>query len=469
MTTRRRVPCTLAVAALLVPAAAAAQLTPSARTEQQSALAGSVRAGEPTEGTLSLSLEEAVARGLQWNLGVLLSREAVRSAQGQRQQGLSALLPNLSLTSSINLQQVNVRAQEGIQFPGFPSTIGPFANFDARVRLTQSIFDLPSMLRVRAEGDEVQAANDSRQDVREQVVVAVGDAYPQTVAQAARVRSAEAQRDTALALHQQAVDQLTAGTTARIDVLRAQVQLQTEKQRLIAARNDLAKQKLALARLIGLPLEQAFTVTEQPALRPSVRTRPDAALQRAYDERADYRSLLIQTRALETRRRAAAAQSLPAVSLSLDYGAVGVNPASASGTVGGFAGVTIPLFQGGRIRGEVAQAEAALAQSRAQLENLRGVVEQEVRNALLDLQSAAEQVKVATSTVDLAKQTLEQARDRFLAGVADNIEVVQAQGAMASASETLIVSEYMYGLATLQLARATGSAEASLPDLLHGK
>ena len=174
-------------------------------------------------------------------------------------------------------------------------------------------------------------------------------------------------------------------------------------------------------------------------------------------------------RALELRRKAASAGALPVLSLGLDYGAVGVTPASATGTVGGFAAFTIPLYQGGRVRGEVAQADAALAQGRAQLENLRGQIEQDVRSALLDLDSAAEQVDVARSMVDLAGQTLQQARDRFTAGVTDNIEVVQAQEAVASASETLIVSEYLYNLAALGLARATGGAEADLPDLLQSR
>jgi outer membrane protein TolC len=172
-------------------------------------------------------------------------------------------------------------------------------------------------------------------------------------------------------------------------------------------------------------------------------------------------------RALELKRRAAAAAALPVVSLSLDYGAVGVTPATATGTVGGLAAITIPLFQGGRVRADVSQADAALAQGRAELENLRGQIEQDVRSALLDLDSAAEQVTVAGSMVDLAGQTLHQARDRFTAGVTDNIEVVQAQEAVASASETLIVSQYLYNLAALGLARATGTAEAGLRDLLQ--
>ena len=458
-----------ALAVLLTAGAADAQSGLLLGGKNQTPLAGSVRAGEVTPATLSLSFEEAIERGLRWNLGVVLSRETIRATDGQHQQALSSLLPHLALTTTLSVQQLNVRAQEGIGFPGLPAVIGPFANVDARVRFTQSVFDRPAFLRVRAGGEEVQAARRSHQDVREQMVVAVGAAYLQTIAHTARAHSAQAQRDTAHALHEQAVDRLKAGTAAAIDVLRADVQLKAREQQLIAARNDLAKQKLALARLIGLPLGQGFTVADE-VLHPSVgAATPDDALRRAYSARADHQTLQAQVRALELRRKAASAETLPALSLSLDYGAVGVTPASATGTVGGVAALTIPLFQGGRVRGEVAQADAALAQGRAQLENLRGQIEQDVRSALLDLDSAAEQVDVARRMVDLAAQTLQQARDRFTAGVTDNIEVVQAQEAVASAAETLIVSEYLHNLAALGLARAMGSAESGLPDLLQAR
>jgi outer membrane protein TolC len=457
----------IALTLLLTMGAASAQSRPTLAALSQGPFSGSVRAGESTTEPLPLSLKDAIERGLKSNLGVLLSRQTVRAAHGQREQSLSALLPHLALSSTVNLQQLNVKAQEGIQFPGLPSVIGPFTYFDTRVRLTQSLFDLPAVLRARAGAEVLEAAEYGYQDARDQVILMVGATYLQTVAQAARVRSAEAQHETALALHAQAVDRLDAGTTPAIDVLRANVQLQTRVQQLIAARNDLAKQKLKLARLIGLPLAQSFTVEDQGIHAPPASAISDDVLQRAYAARADYRALEAQTRNVELQRKAASARSAPALTVNLDYGAVGVTPANASRTVGGFAALTLPIFQGGAIRGEVAQADAALAQSRSQLEDMRGRIEQEVRSAMLDLESAAEQVRVATSIVDLAAQTLQQARDRFVAGVTDNIEVVQAQEALANANETLIVSEYMYGVAVLQLARATGNAETALPDLLQ--
>jgi outer membrane protein TolC len=455
--------------ALLFFIAAAAQAQSERGGGAQSPLSGSVRLGDPAPEPLSLSLRAAVERGLTSNLGILLSREGVRAAEGERQESRSGLLPHLSLSTSINVQQVNVRAEEGIQFPGMPSVVGPFANFDARVHLTQSILDSQSLFRVRADREEVRAAKYSYQDVRDQVVVAVTAAYLQVVAQAARVHSSEARRATAVVLHRQALDRLEAGTTAAIDVLRARVQFHAAEQQLIAARNDLAKQKLTLARLIGLPLGQAFTVADQRLRSSVLPVGLDEALERARATRADYQMLLTRVREFELRRSAAVAASAPALSLRIDYGAIGVTPASATGTIGGFAALSIPLFQGGRVRGLITQADAAFARARAQLENLSGQIEQEVRTAFLDLQSAAEQVGVASGMVDLAGQTLEHARDRFLAGVTDNIEIIQAQEAIADADEKLIVSEYSLSLAVLELIHASGSAAAGLADFLNGR
>ena len=429
-------------------------------------LTGSVRAGKAAPEELPLSLTDAIERGLKQNLAVLLSREAIRSAHGQQAQDLSELLPSVGLASTVNVQQLNVRAQEGIEFPGLPSIIGPFAYFDTRVRVLQPIFNWQSIQRVRFDSEQIHAAEYSHQDARELVVLAVGAAYLQTIAHAARVETAEAQRETAQALHQQAVDQLEAGTTAAIDVLRARIQVQTRQQQLILTRNELAKQKLALARLIGLPPGQEFTLTDQPTYRPIVQAKLEEALQRAYASRADHKSLLAQVRAMELARKAAVAESYPSLFASVDYGAIGVTPASSHGTVGAFAALNVPIFQGGRVRGDVARADVTLTQGQQRLDNLRGQIDQEVRSAFLDLQSAAERVEAARSTVDLAGQTLQQARDRFTAGVTDNIEVIQAQESVASASETLITSVYTYNVATIELARATGSAETDVQQLL---
>jgi outer membrane protein TolC len=288
-----------------------------------------------------------------------------------------------------------------------------------------------------------------------------------TLAESARVDTSTAQRDTAQALYQQAADQLQAGTTAAIDALRAKVELQTREQQLISARNDLAKQKIALGRVIGLPTGQELALTDNPIYEPQPKIGLEEALIRAYASRADYQSALAQVRAATLARKAAVAGYYPSVSTAVNYGNIGVNPGNSHGTLDATAALNMPIFQGGKVHGDVLQAEAALRQSRELLENLRAQIDQDVRNALLDLQSAADQVEVARSSVDLANQTLLQARDRFSAGVTDNIEVVQAQQSVASANESLISSLYAYNVSKIELGRAIGNAEAGVQEYLN--
>lgn len=440
----------------------------TASLQPQNPFSGSVPAGKATPEALPLSLKDAIERGLKQNLGLLLTGEGIRSARGQRWKDLSELLPNVTTATSFNASQANLRAR-GINIPGAPSVVGPFGFFDTRASLTQSVFNWKSIEQARSDAQQVQAAGHSYKDARELVVFAVGSAYLQTIANSARVETALAQRDTAQALYQQAADQLKAGTTAAIDVLRAKVELQTREQQLIAARNDFAKQKLVLARVIGLPPGQDFTLADKAMYQPFAQISLDEALRRAYASRADYQSLLAQVRAAQLARKAAVAEYYPSLSVSVDYGAIGVNPASSHGTVNASATLNFPIFQGGRVHGAILQAEATLRQSRQQLENLHGQIDQDVRNAFLDLQSAGDQVEVARSTFDLANQTLQQARDRFAAGVTDNIEVVQAQGSVASASESLISSLYSYNVARIEFTRAIGYAEGGVQEYLKGK
>ncbi len=438
--------------------------------QPQNPFSGSVADGTLTAEPLALSLKDAVQRGLKQNLGLLLSGDQIPAARGQYWQGLSNLLPNVTSSTGFTAQQLNLRTLGvKIPIPGFPSVVGPFGVFDARAYLTQSIFDWKSIQRTRSDAQQIKAAEYSFKDARDLVVFAVASAYLQAVADSARVDTAAAQRDTAQALYQQAADQLQAGTTAAIDALRAKVELQTREQELISARNDFAKQKISLARVIGLPTGQEFTLSDSATDEPIERLSIDEALRRAYASRPDYQSRLAQVRAAELTCKAAKAGYYPSVSASANYGDIGLNPGNSHGTVTASGALNVPIFQGGRVHGDVLQADAALRQSRQQLDNLRGQIEQDVRNALLDLQSTADRVAVARSSVDLANQTLTQARDRFAAGVADNIEVVQAQQSVATANEQLISSLYSYNVSKIELARAIGNAEVGVQEYLKGK
>ncbi len=436
---------------------------------------GSVPAGKAVPGVMPLSLKDAIGRGLKQNLGLLLTREGIPSARGQYWKDLSDLLPNVTTSTSFSAEQINLRTV-GLNVGAFsalgihiPTVVGPFGIFDTRAYVTQSIFNWQAIQQARSDAQQVKATRFSYKDARELVVFAVASSYLQTIADAARLDTSLAQRDTAQALYRQAADQLQAGTTAAIDVLRAKVELQSREQQLISARNELAKQKIALRRVIGLPNDQEFTLTDHPLYEPQPAMTLDEALRRAYASRADYQGALAQVRAATLARKAAVARYYPSISTAVNYGDIGLNAGNSHGTLDATAALNVPIFQGGRVHGDVLQAEATLRQSEETLGNLRVQIDQDVRNALLDLQSAADQVEVARSSVDLADQTLQQARDRFAAGVADNIEVVQAQQSVAGANESLISSLYTYNVSKVGLARATGRAESGVQEYLKGR
>jgi len=452
-------------AQMIIPAQSSPPIS-AARLPENSAqnpTIGSVPVGTVSAEPIPLSLADAIERGLRQNLGALLSQDDQLTAHGQIVQARSPLLPDLSARVSESAQKVNLAA-EGFgkivgRFPGFPLVVGPFGYFDARLVFSQSILNLNAMASERSSRENATAVRFSYQDMREAVVLVVGATYLQTFAASARVDAADAQVQTAQALYNQAVDMRNVGVSAGIDVLRSQVELQSRRQQLIAARNDFAKQKLTLARTIGLPLRQDFRLTENIPYEAPEALTVEGVLQEALKNRPDFQSALSQVRAAELMTRAATAEHLPSISIYADYGLIGATPGSSLGTFTTYAAVNIPIFAGGRSQGDAQIARAELNRSRQQVENLRAQIEQDVRNGLLDLQAAGEQVSVAMSNVDLAQRTLAQARDRFASGATDNIEVVQAQEAVASANESYISSLYAYNVARVELARATGSAE----------
>ncbi len=452
-----------------LPEVSTAQLPPSITgSSAQNPFLGSTPQ-KSVPGVLNLSLQDALQRGLRYNLGLLLSNQGQRQAEGARLGARSRLLPDITTRTSYMAQQVNLATFGIPPIPGVPSIVGPFEVFDARGFVSQRILDFNSLNRLRAQSDAAQAARYSYQDARNTVVLVVGGSYMQAVASAARINTVRAQLQTATALYQQSLDMKNAGLAAAIDVLRSQVEMQAQQQRLLAVQNDFEKQKLALARAIGLPAEQAFTLTDTMPFTPA----PPLSLQQAIDEafrsRADYRSAETLVHAAEMAKRAADDERLPSLSFNGDYGDIGNRPTTSHGTFTAAAALKIPVFQGGKVRADQLQADAQLQQRRSQLEDMRGRIEYEVRTAFLDLKTAADQVNVARSSVDLATQQLGQARDRFAAGVTDTIEVVQAQEALAAANDNYISALFAHNLAKLSLARALGVAEQTAQKFLGGK
>ena len=422
-------------------------------------------------GVIPLSLQEAIDRGLKQNLGLLLSNTDIRSARAQRWEQLSALLPHAEVTpyvaaSKINLNELGLTSLGAITIP---TSVGPFSYFDSRATMTQSVFDWKSINATRAASQSVKSAEYSYKDARDLVVLAVGFVYLQAIADEARVETSEAQVKTAQALFDQASDQVNSGTSPAIDGLRAKVELQTRQQQLIQSRNDLAIQKLTVGRVIGLAPGQQFELTDKSPYQPIASITVDEALKRAYDSRSDYKSAMAEVRAAQFSRRAATAGYLPSLSFNADYGAGGSHPSTATQVFDVRGTLTIPIFQGGSVHGDVLQADARLEQSRDRLDNLRAQIDSDIRTALLNLQSSEEQVNVARSNIDLSEETLVQSRDRFTAGVTDTVEVVQSQEAVAAAHEQYISSLYSYNYAKISLARAVGMAEAGVKEYFRGK
>ena len=419
---------------------------------------------------LQIGFSDAIDRGLRNNLGLLIAGDNTLNARGEKWKELSELLPNLhaNIEENVQTQSLSALGLNGKVFPAAPRVIGPFNYFDARAYLSQSVFDFKALEKERASEEGVKAAQYSYKDARELVVLAVGNAYLLAISEAARVETAEAQVQSADAFYGKAVDSQKAGLTPGIDTLRSQVELQTRQQQLIASRNDYAKQKLSLARIIGLAPGQEFVLTEKSPYQAMTPLPLEQYLQRAYMGRSDYQAALAKVRAAELSRRAASAGRYPSLGVGANFGDIGVNPGNSNGTWQVNGNLNIPIFAGGKVHSDELEADAALKEARSRLGDLRGRIDYEVRTALLDLNSAAEQVEVARSSVDLAEQTFTQSQDRFTAGVADNLEVVQAQESVANAHESYIQSLYAHNLAKVELAHAVGDAEEGVKRYLKG-
>ena len=428
---------------------------------------GSVSREKVVPGSIPLTLLDAIDRGLKYNLGLYTSQTSQETVQASRLQNLSNLLPHFNARAADTIQQIDL-ATFGFTIPGFPSIVGPFNVVDLRATGSAPVFDLQLMNKLRSSNQSVNAAQLGYRNARELVVVSVGIGYLQSLTAEARVAAVEAQLKTAQTLYQQAVDQKSAGVVPAIDVLRAQVEMQAQQERLVTAHNDFDKSKLQLARVIGLPVVQEFTLAQKIPYTPAPPLTLEEAVARALRDRPDYAAAQARVRAAEFTAHAAETERLPKVGINGDYGVIGRTLANNHGTFSVAGAVTVPIFNGGRIRGDIEEAQAALNQRKAEVEDLRGRIEYDVRAAFLDLNSAAEQVRVATSTLDLAQQTLTQAQDRFRAGVTNNVEVVQAQEAVANSNEVLISSTLQFNLAKLALARSLGTAERATKDFLGG-
>jgi outer membrane protein TolC len=439
--------------------------------QAQGPYTGSVKSTAKMPFSGKLSLRDAIARGLQYNLGSVGLSLAMQQAHGQARVARSALMPNLNGSLSETVQQTNLRAQ-GLRisspFPGIglPSIVGPFNYFDLRARLTQTVADFAALNNYRSSNETLRANEFFAQDAKDLVVLAVGGAYLQVTAAKARVEAARAQLATANALYNQTAQQRSVGLLAQIDVNRSQVEALTQQQRLSSLQNDFAKQKINLARLTGLPPNENYDLTDDVPFSDAPPLAEEEAVQQALAQRADVKAADAQIRAAERTLAAARAERLPSLAVNADYGVIGTNPAQSHGTFSVVGTLRIPIWQGGRTEGDIEQANAALAQRRAEMEDLRSKVEGDVRNAYLDLQAATSQVEVARRNLDVTRETLTLTRQRFEAGVTDSVEVSQSQSSVATAELDYINSVFAHNVAKLSLARAAGNADENLARYL---
>jgi outer membrane protein TolC len=406
---------------------------------------------------------------LRYNLGLIVSAQGSEQVRAERARVLSALLPNVNAHVAETAEQINLLAL-GVPagfFNGISPIVGPFEIFDTRAVATENL-SLSALRGFKASQENFLASQFDVRNARDLVVLFVGAGYIQALSDQARIASIQAQLVTAQNLYRQAVDMKRAGVIAAIDVLRAQVEMQSQQQRLVAAQNEFDKAKLALARAIGLPISQQFRLTTEAPYRPNPSLTLEDALERAWHSRADYQSAMARQRAAELSLRAASAERLPSLQIETDYGLLGPEPGRSHGTFTSTGTLVVPVFEGGRIRADEQAAQAAFKQSQAQAEDTKVRVEYEVRSSFLDLASAAQQVEVARSSVDLATEQLRQAQDRFAAGVTNNIEVIQAQESLALTNENYIASLLAHNLAKLSLARAVGTAESAVRQYLGG-
>jgi len=452
--------------------AAGPALTPlpsveSVITRNSDPYAGSIPQGRATKEVMDLTIVDALDRALKYNLGVYLSTQTTAEARAARTQALSHLLPNINGAFSEELQRLNLKAF-GFKFPGFPTSVGPFGLTATQATGNWDILNTASIDRYRASGQAVKAAEFSYNDARDTVVLAVGANYLLVIALESRLEAAQAELKTAEALYQLASDQESAGLAPYIDTLRARVQLQAQQETVIQTENALEKQRIALARVIGLPVQQKYRLVDRVPYKDLPELNIAGAVDLALQTRSDYKAAEAQLKAAQLRRSAAWKQHLPFVSASGTYGVLGYHFDDLAPNYSAAATLNIPIFQGGRIQADVAEADAQLKERLAQDDNLRGRIEQEVEDSILDLRAAARQVEVARTGLDLAQQTVTQSQDRFAAGVTNNVEVIQAQQQLAAANDSYIASLFAHNIAKILLARSIGNAEQMVKRYLAG-
>jgi outer membrane protein TolC len=422
---------------------------------------------QPTPGALPLSLDDAIARGERHNLQQLLVIQNERVVRGQVLTVENNLLPNLTAKGYLEAQQIDLAALGfkpgslvgfGIA-PGTFPTIVKVNTAEAQISMNQTLFNVPAYYLYRSAQKAADAAHLSTLNGLGAVTLSVGTQYLLALADAAQIENAKALEKADEVAYQQAKDSHDAGVGTNLDMLRARVQLQTQQQAVINSENAFAKDKIQLNRIIGLPADQEITLTDTAPYAEFAELPLPDAMRLAFQRRKDLLSLQAQLEVATQARKAVRGERLPSLSFDGYYGVLGVIGGLYHGVFSATGKVSVPVFQEGQLRGESEVATAQAIALRQQIDSLRVSIEWQIRAAMLDVQSSNELVKVARSNVDLATQEVQDASDRFKAGVEDNLPVVQAQAVLAQAQSRLVQTLYQYNQSKLTLARNTGVVE----------
>jgi outer membrane protein TolC len=433
---------------------------------------GSATISAVTPDVIQLSLDDAIVRGLEHNLALELAKQNQGAAHAQSLGELAPMLPTVNGTANYGVHQYNLAA-EGFK-PGIIAG-SPLGNLpliqvvtvlQAQANYSQSLFDVSQYMSYRSAQASEKAAFYNTQSSRGLVVLTVGTTYLRAVAAASEVENARALLRTDETLLYQAQEMHKAGVVANLDELRARVTYQTQQQALIAAENAFEKAKINLNREIGLPAAQKIALMDAAPFQDLATMTLEDARQQAYANRQDYQSIQAQVKAAQLNQRAAKYERLPALSAGGNYGLTGVPGASYHGTFALVGTINFPIFKEAKIRGDQHVAEAQLSNTMAQMADTRSKIDAQLRDSMLDVQTAQELVRVSRSNVELATKTLEQVTDRFQAGIDDNLPVVTAQSTLANAQNQLISSLYKFNQAKLQLARNLGIIDTQYKNFL---
>ena len=422
--------------------------------------ASALPAAAPGE-VLRLTLDQAVAKALKQNTTAQIAVLTAAQSEQDRKIALSELLPQAQLGVTERWERANILAQFGGTriFPGFPGHVGPYSIFSAGPSFSGPIFDLTLFRRYQASRNTANASKAESLSTREQVILLVVSQYIGTLRSMADVQASQSRVDLAQALYNQAADLQKEGVGTGIDTLRANVELQNENQRLLEAQATRETSLFALSRLLNLDPRQKLELGDSLSFFETPQPEAEASIEEGLAARPEWKSLQEQMRAAENQKKAASAARLPSLRFSGNWAQLGTEPTSVIPTYTYAGTVSMPLFTGGRIRAEMVRADLDIQKLQQQQADLRNSIALDVKTALINLDSARSQVRVADLGVQLSTEEVDQARDRFKAGVANNIEVIQAQDSLARANDNQIAALYRFNQARADLARAIGQME----------